>query len=313
MPEPIRLILDTDMDTDCDDAGTLAVLHALMHRGEVDLLGVICSVPVPWTAAFVAAVDDWYGRAEIPVGLAAVPDWETHPSHAAYRAARENLAASYGGALYNEALGGPWTETHPDWKPREAVGLLRELLAAQPDGSVVVCAIGMLTALAQLLDSPGGEGLVRAKVRQLVTMALGTYPRGRDAFNWVMDVPAAARVLHGWPTPVVVSHLGEAVLTGARLEATAPEGQPVAAAYRHYLRGPGKSRSSWDQLATIHAVRGPGALLREHGGHGLRMDPETGEHEWAGEGERAWLEPTMGDAEMAEYVEGLMVESVGGR
>ena len=313
MPEPVRLILDTDMDTDCDDAGTLAVVHALMRRGEVDLLGVICSVPYPWTAAFVAAVNDWYGRPEIPVGLVEVPDWETNPSHAPYRAGQEWALSQYAGRLYNEAVGRPWQEAHPDWQPREAGELLRELLSAQPDGSVTVCAIGMLTALAQLLDSPGGEDLVRAKVRRLVSMALGAYPQGRDTFNWAMDIPAAMRVLHHWPTPVVVSDCGEDVETGARLVATAREGHPVAAAYRYYLHGPGRSRSSWDQLAAIHAVRGPGALFREHRGYGLTMDRQTGEHQYsarvATSADRAWLEPLLNAAEMASYVEDLMVEA----
>ena len=33
--EPVKLILDTDMSGDCDDAGALALLHALADRGRV--------------------------------------------------------------------------------------------------------------------------------------------------------------------------------------------------------------------------------------------------------------------------------------
>ena len=38
------IILDTDFETDCDDAGALCVLHALARRGNAAIAGVIASV-----------------------------------------------------------------------------------------------------------------------------------------------------------------------------------------------------------------------------------------------------------------------------
>ena len=38
---PVKLILDTDMSGDCDDVGALALLHALVDRGECELLATI--------------------------------------------------------------------------------------------------------------------------------------------------------------------------------------------------------------------------------------------------------------------------------
>src|SRR5438046_2179973 len=35
---PVKVIFDTDMDSDCDDVGALAVLHALADRGEAEIL-----------------------------------------------------------------------------------------------------------------------------------------------------------------------------------------------------------------------------------------------------------------------------------
>ncbi len=40
-PSPISIICDTDMDTDVDDVGALAVLHALADLNEVRLLAVM--------------------------------------------------------------------------------------------------------------------------------------------------------------------------------------------------------------------------------------------------------------------------------
>jgi hypothetical protein len=41
--EPVRVIFDTDMDTDCDDAGALALLHALADNGEAVILATLVS------------------------------------------------------------------------------------------------------------------------------------------------------------------------------------------------------------------------------------------------------------------------------
>lgn len=321
--EPVRLILDTDINSDCDDAGALAVLHALSRRGEVELLGVVCSVAVPWTALCVAAINEAYGRADLPVALVQVPDFATSERYAPYRRHCANARTWHGGPLYNEVVGGDWQAAHPDWTPREAVDLYRELLAAAPDNSVVICAIGTLTALEQLLDSGpearsplSGEALVAAKVRRLVSMAESPYPEGEDCFNWAMDKPAAARVVNDWPAPLTVSDWGREVFTGRRFLAAAPETHPVARSLRVWFGNMEPQRPSWDQLAAICAVRGGGDLFVEHGGHGLGFEAELGRHQYVplapGRPERTWLEPRQDDEALARAVEDLMIESVAG-
>lgn len=314
------LILDTDIDTDCDDAGALAVLHALADRGEVAMLGVVCSVPVRACATCVAAINAWYGRPEIPVGLIRIPGWETDPNYAPYRKGRDHVRNH----IYNEAVGRPWAEAHPEWEPAEAVGLYRRILAARPDGSVTICAIGTLSALAQLLESgpdehsplPGRE-LVACKVRELVTMALGSYPQGQDSFNWRMDLRAAGAVVNHWPTRLVVSEWGEAVQTGAHLTAVASEEQPVARAYRIYLGGQGRTRSSWDQLAVHYTVRDGAGVFVANAGYTLVLDATAGVHHWRrswpGDRERLWLTPLVGNDALARVIEDLMVASLAGR
>ena len=37
----VSVIFDTDMDTDCDYVGALAVLHALMDLNEANIVGII--------------------------------------------------------------------------------------------------------------------------------------------------------------------------------------------------------------------------------------------------------------------------------
>ena len=317
----MRLILDTDIHTDCDDAGAMAVLHALARRGEVEILGVVCSVPVPWTALCAAAINEAYGRVDIPIALVEVPAWATDPTYAPYRRHVAEAERAWGGPLYNESIGRDWQRAHPHWSPREAVDLYRQLLAAAPEGSVTLCAIGTLTALAQLLDSGpdshsplAGVELVRTRVARLVTMAESFYPEGADCFNWAMDRPAAERVVNHWPTPLTVSHWGRQVLTASRFLAAAPQSHPVARAFRIWFRDSEPNRPSWDQLAALCAVRGGAGLFAEHPGCSLRFDAATGAHRYgppdAGQPERTWLEPMADNATMADIVEDLMIESL---
>jgi len=75
--DPVSIVFDTDLGSDVDDALTLATLHALESRGECDLLAVIVSKDHRLAAAFCEAINRFYGRGEIPIGLVqggATPD-----------------------------------------------------------------------------------------------------------------------------------------------------------------------------------------------------------------------------------------------
>jgi hypothetical protein len=314
MPIP-RILLDTDMDSDCDDAGTLAVATSLHRRGVAELAGVLCSIPEPACAWFSQAVLDEYGI-PAPVGSLRLPEWETAPVYAGYRAHRER--AKNNGTIYNEVIGGEWHQDHPDAVFPDAVKLYRQLLSQAEDGSATICAIGTLTALARLLASEpdefsplDGRSLVAAKVDRLVTMAEGWFPEGADVFNWKMDLKASARVLRDWPTTVVVSPWGRQVCVGESFLAEAPAAQPVARAYRIHLGARATTRPSWDQLAYLIAALGEDAPFRQHPDNELVFDEATGQHRWqTGGGRFVHVEPTESDEELARRVEDLMIESL---
>jgi hypothetical protein len=321
----MKLILDTDLDTDCDDTGALALLHNFAQRGEAEILGVICSIPKVACALCASAINDAYGRAELPVGLVRVADWQRSPRFNTYQEMLADLARQ-SKPFYNETIGGEWAQQHPGVQYPCATVLYRQLLADADDATVTICAIGTLTALQQLLDSPGdsisplsGRELIGAKVVRLVSMALGTYPRGKDGFNWRMDTIGAAAVLDGWPVPITVSELGGTVLVGRRFIDAADVRHPVRRAFEIWLDNWGRAegqtdeRPSWDQIALLRAVRGCGEILEEHGGGAVRLDAATGEHRWSEAGrapERSWLTSRVPDAELARIVEDLMIESL---
>src|ERR1700686_4090454 len=67
--EPVRLIFDTDIGDDIDDVLALATIHALESRGECRLLAVTISKDYSWSAPFTDAVNTFYGRGDIPIGV----------------------------------------------------------------------------------------------------------------------------------------------------------------------------------------------------------------------------------------------------
>lgn len=251
----IRVVIDTDIQDDVDDVGALAVAHGLVTAGEAELIGIAVNTTSRWGAGAAAAVNTWYGRPEIPIGVRRPLDdgVSTDP------------ARSYADVLAQQF-------PHPVGDGSDlpdAVALYRRLLAGAGEHSVTIVSIGFLTNLADLLSSRpdafsdlSGTDLVAAKVDRLVVMG-GTFPSGRE-FNFVGDVAATRAVIDGWPTPQV--YLGfeaaDTVMSGAGLTATAPETSPVRKAYEIHS-GPGNPRNSWDPATVLYAVRGGGDLYRE--------------------------------------------------
>src|SRR4051812_34913761 len=66
---PIPLIFDTDIGNDIDDALALGMIHALECRGECKLLAVTVTKDEPMSAPFVDAVNTFYRRGDIPIGV----------------------------------------------------------------------------------------------------------------------------------------------------------------------------------------------------------------------------------------------------
>ncbi len=313
---PVPIIFDTDMDTDVDDVGALAVLHALMDRGEAQLLAVIHSAPAPDGPVCVQAVNAWYGRENLPVGWTDWPTVETSPVYALYRQARRHIrdtGADYVPAvaeMYRAAKGGKTPAV------QDGVRLYRKTLAAADDGSVVICAVGMLTALAGLLESGpddisplSGRDLVARKVKRLVTMATSGFPEGHQTFNWHCDLPSAAKVLNGWPVALAVMPHGESILTGGRLVREGDPENPCVRAYDIYVKTPAKARSSWDLLTALYAVRGAAPFFRDKTGYRLALDGRTGTIQWreAPASPHIFVEQTAKDEAIAEALEALLL------
>jgi len=77
-----KIIYETNMCLAVDDVGGLAMIHGLQNRGEAELLAVCLNEVHPDGAAAIDAINTWYGRGNIPVGVyrGAFPD----PDNSAY-------------------------------------------------------------------------------------------------------------------------------------------------------------------------------------------------------------------------------------
>jgi inosine-uridine nucleoside N-ribohydrolase len=255
---PVKLIFDTDMGNDIDDALALALIHALQNRDECELLAVTITKDHEECPPYVDAINTFYGRGDIPIGIT---DSGVTPEVSRYTGivqARED-----GQLVYPHDLG------VGDPVPG-AVTILREALASAPDGSVFVVQVGFSTNLARLLDSSGdqhskltGKELVEKKVRILSIMAgdfdpIQKGPSDRE-YNTVNDVPASQKVANEWPTPIVWSgaEIGYAVLYPAESidnDFRYLDRHIIQESYQAFQPTP-HQRPSWDLTSVLWAVR----------------------------------------------------------
>ena len=303
-PEATPLIVDTDMESDVDDVGALAMIHALADFGEIDLLGVMVVAKNHWSVLAADRINTHFGRPDLPLGR--LTGEGVHRDSRYARAVAEQF---------------PGTRSSVDEVP-DAVSEYRRLLAAQPDDSVVVLTIGYLTNLRDLLKSDAdehsdltGRDLVDRKVRTWVAMG-GRFPDGGVESNIGRFDPEAARyVVENWPTEAHFADWDIGNIETGHSLLDLPESSPVRLAYEHFGQIPHRS---WDQVATLYAVRGldrgpaSGWSLSQRG-H-VEIIPEDHYTDWHegpppdhyASGDQYYLIPTMDRADMVDSINALM-------
>lgn len=294
----VKLILDTDMSGDADDAGTLGLLHALADRGECELLATVTNRKdkTNASAAAVDAINTYYGRPDLPIGTD--------------KRGPTDLQRT---SLYTEALRDEFPNNiGPDDQAPDALDVYRQVLAAQPDGSVTVCSVGALSNLAELYRQE--PELVRAKVRRLVVMG-GEFPGSdRPETNIRTHRQAAQLVAAQWPGEIIWHgfEIGHVLITGEQLKWT-PRKNPVRRAYelRQHAGRPAieGGQPSYDQAAALFAVRGAEpefwetvtggrVVVDEHGRTIWHPDPQS---------QHAYVRLTGDPERLAAEIESLMI------
>ena len=202
-----KIIFDTDMGNDSDDAIALVMLHAAQREGTAELLGITVNKSNPYAPVFTNILNDHYGARNVPIaylngglstgnGVFLKRICEQRTPNGLYLYSRRAVDASQ----------------FPD-----AVKFLRKVLADSEDKSVSIVTVGLATALARLLETPpdnisplDGTELMRRKVRLVSIMAgrftpevLADPKRFPPEWNNLGDPKSAKILFERCPVPMV--------------------------------------------------------------------------------------------------------------
>ena len=313
-----RILFDTDIGGDCDDAGALALLHGLCENGEAELLAVTGCYATPYLAGCIDAVNTHYGR-QVPVGI-------LHD-----RFVPRDVTDGYNG--YDKSVAEHFPNRFPDWRTvPDSVRVIRGILSREEDGGATLVATGPLTTLARLVTSGpddvcplSGRELVAEKVKRTVVMGgrfFGTWPfeygygiktpHVTAEWNIFADIPAAQTVCREWPGEMVfTSHeIGNWTVTLSSIndDENRKNVNPVAHSYFvHHGKG---GRESWDLTAILFAVRPDAGYWNLHPWGRISVDDEgvTGFRREDG-GTHSYLMPRLDVDELTGIMDGIVMRS----
>ena len=276
-----KIIFDTDMGSDCDDAGALALLHAYATLGKAEIIGCIYSSGVvPYGAAVIEAINVYYGRPDIPVGACHGSEVGDPVDKMNAEKLAKDISAFGNRIIHN-------------LDAEEQTRLNRRLLSSQPDSSVTYITVGHTKGLYDLLISTpddisplNGKELIEKKIRRWVALgALGAYHDGEwmvKDWNFFFNgtAPYSQYLVEYFPMPVFFVDGGNKVMTGKSLRES-PSGNIVRTAYRDWLWNVEKKilddqRPSWDLVTVYFAVEGLGEYFETAEPCWLEMDAEKG-------------------------------------
>ena len=319
--DPVKVIFDTDMYTDFDDAGALACLHAMADAGECEILATVANTRDCLSVAMCEIINSYYGRPEIPVGCS---------KNIGKTGVNKNHLKRYAETVERF---GKWVKHRNSDDAPDANEVYRRVLAAQPDNSVVICSVGFITNMRRLLEtkpdaiSPlDGKSLVAKKVKLWVAMAC-RYPDGKE-YNSKTDPESSRFAFVNWPTPIVFTdwNYGFDCFSGRSLAESGRKDNPVASVFAgnvpskedirknsaHYLRSAYgmNGRAAWDQTAVLIAVRGTEPYFNVSRGM-YRMTGSDGSNEWLPDENGPHLRVTekVSKAEVGEIIDELMLRS----
>jgi inosine-uridine nucleoside N-ribohydrolase len=302
--KPVNIIFDSDIGPDYDDVGALAILHAMADNGECTILATISSNKHDLTTSSLSVLNTYFKRPEIPVGvvkgkgidIACPQKWDSL------------IVAGYPHAIKSND------------QADDAVQLYRKILASRPDKSVTIVTVGFLTNMAHLIQSKpdefsrlNGKELVSKKVKLLVSMAgcfnneIGSFKE----FNLMKDAASSKTAFDNWPTPVIFSgfEIGEKIHTGLPLLKSDIKNSPVKDVFARCIpldKNDANGRMSWDETATLVAVRGYQKYFNVVSGQIIVNS--DGSNNWDKSGKRdKYLTLKMPVAQLEEIINGLMM------
>lgn len=279
--EKESVILDTDMGSDCDDVGALALLNQYQKMHKAEILSVIYSSgKVPYGVGIIDAINRYYGHFDIPVGASYDSSFGDPVDKMQAEKLAKDTAAFHNIHISNRDV------------PEQTV-LNRRMLSARPDHSVTYITIGhtkglydLLVSIPDTISDLTGEQLVEKKIKRWVALgALGSNnEEGYYTKDWNFFFNGTAKytkyLVEHFPKPVFFVDGGLKVLTGKSLIHTSA-GNIVRTAYRDWLwkveqKTLADQRPSWDLVTVYFAVEGAGEYFDILQNGYLDFDEEKG-------------------------------------
>ncbi len=294
---PIKVILDTDIDSDVDDVGAVAMLHTLADHQVIEILGMIVTSNDQHAPSCTDALNHFFGRPNIPIGVEKGIELKEFSKYT------EQISTEYKHDLgsYEEA--------------EDATSLYRRLLSMQPDSSVLIISIGHLTNIRKLIESTPdqhseltGMELIQRKVKLWSCMG-GIFPEGKEA-NFYRPDPESTRIaVKNWPGEIVFAgwEIGSKIITGGEyMKKSISSDSPVWRAYELYNDFAG--RPSWDQASILYAIFPESDYWIIKKG-GFVLVEEDGSNKWiSGKiNNHAYLTEKMNPNEVAKIIDALMI------
>ncbi len=293
--EPIKeshrkIIFDTDIGPDCDDAGALAVLFEMAKKYDAEILGIANCTSNPFGNGVIRAIAEYYGYDDVKVA-----------QHDGYEILKDN-------EKYNKPVSKKYSKNiNIAIKADSAVEFYESALKKAKDDSVTVISVGPLTNLAEIIEK--NPELFNRKVNSIVAMA-GKFPKGRE-FNIECDISAAKTVFEKYKHIIVCSgfEIGSEIKTGFVCE---QENNPVYDCYKHYVGGknPPYIRESWDLTAVHYAFEGEGEYYSLSKSVNITVDDKgcvsTSKDKYS---KRYYLIAKAESSEIAGYLNGILESS----
>jgi len=256
--EHVKIIFDTDIGSDCDDAGALVLCHALCDLGEAELLAVTCCNYTPYVAGCIDSINRYCNKV-VPIGV----NYEK-PIERIY----PDVYKGYIG--YDKPICEKFPNSYKNSKNvPDTLNILRKTLADADDNSITFVVTGALSSMARLImsqpdniSSLTGKELVSKKIKRTVVMGgrfFETWPEDLGVtteYNIRCDIEAAEIVCDEWCGELVFSsfEIGNECVTLKDFSDNS-ESNPAAYAYKIYPFAGKRGRESWDLTAVLYAVR----------------------------------------------------------
>lgn len=289
-----NVIFDTDIGSDCDDAGAMAVLHKLADKGELNILGVIFSSnKFKYGVGVCDAINTYYGRGDLPLGQSRGNNIGDPVSSYARDVA---ISREYGHKVVDSA--------------RELLSVYKHILKNQPDSSVTIITVGHTYGVYTLLNDSIGRRLVRSKVKRWIAMTQTSDSAVRD-WNFTRNGTDTytAELLKRWPTEMYFTGAGKFILTGNKKLPSTPRNNPVRRVYELWgTNALVNGRSSWDQIAVLFAARAAYFGIDTHGSLEMNARSETYWNWKADHPLHNRVVPIISDSMMTSVIEDLMAE-----